>query len=55
MLLYILVGLAFCIGAGFVLGSYFGVTKLPGMVLQRKLEARLEEGAMGPHLHAGAN
>jgi tight adherence protein B len=50
MLLYILVGVAFCLGAGVVLGSYFGVTQLPGMLLQRKLEARLEEVAMGPDL-----
>jgi tight adherence protein B len=50
MLLYILVGLAFCLGAGIVLGSFFGVTQLPGMLLQRKLEARLEEVAMGPDL-----
>jgi tight adherence protein B len=48
MLLYILVGLAFCVGAGAVLGSYFGVTKLPTMMLQRKLEARLEEVAVLP-------
>jgi tight adherence protein B len=48
MLLYILVGLAFCLGAGVVLGSFFGITQLPGMLLQRKLEARLEEVAMGP-------
>jgi tight adherence protein B len=48
MLLYVLVGLAFCLGAGVVLGSFFGVTQLPGMLLQRKLEARLEEVAMGP-------
>ena len=48
MLLYILVGLAFCLGAGIVLGSFFGITQLPGMLLQRKLEARLEEVAMGP-------
>jgi len=47
-MLYILVTLAFCLGAGLVLGSYFGVTKMPGMLLQRKLEARLEEVAMGP-------
>ena len=50
MLLYILVGLAFFLGAGIVLGSFFGVTQLPGMLLQRKLEARLEEVAMGPDL-----
>jgi tight adherence protein B len=31
-----------------VLGSFFGVTKLPGLMLQRKLEQRLEEVAMGP-------
>lgn len=47
-MLYILVGLAFFLGAGLVLGSYFGVTQVPGMMLQRKLEARLEEVAMGP-------
>ena len=35
--------LAFAIGFFFVFGSYFGVTKLPGLMLQRKLEARLEE------------
>ena len=47
MLLYILVGLAFLLGAGAVLGSFFGVTKLPAMMLQRKLDARLEEVASG--------
>jgi tight adherence protein B len=50
MLLYILVALAFFLGAGIVLGSFFGVTKLPGLLLQRKLEARLEEVAMGPDI-----
>jgi tight adherence protein B len=50
MLLYILVALAFFLGAGIVLGSFFGVTKVPGMLLQRKLEARLEEVAMGPDI-----
>ena len=48
MLLYILVGLAFLVGAGAVLGSFFGLTKLPAMMLQRKLDARLEEVASGP-------
>ena len=47
-MLYFLVTLTFFLGAGMVLGSYFGVTKMPGMLLQRKLEARLEEVAMGP-------
>ncbi len=55
MLLYILVALAFVIGAGFVLGSYFGVTKLPGFLLQRKLEARLEEVSMGPDVEPMAD
>jgi tight adherence protein B len=49
-MLYFLVALAFFLGAGLVLGSYFGVTKMPGMLLQRKLEQRLEEVAMGPDL-----
>jgi tight adherence protein B len=55
MLLYILVGLAFLLGAGIVLGSYFGVTKVPGVLLQRKLEARLEEVAMGPDVEPAAS
>ncbi len=54
MLLYILVALAFFLGAGIVLGSFFGVTKVPGMLLQRKLEARLEEVAMGPDVEPEA-
>ena len=29
-MLYFLVGLAFLFAAGLVLGSYFGVTKMPG-------------------------
>ena len=55
MLLYILVGLAFFLGAGIVLGSYFGITKVPGMLLQRKLEARLGEVAMGPDVEPVAD
>ncbi len=42
-MLYILTLIAFVIGAALVLGSYFGVTKVPGMMLQRKLDARLQE------------
>jgi tight adherence protein B len=55
MLLYILVGLAFIFGAALVLGSFFGITKLPGLMLQRKLEARLEEVAMGPDVEPVAD
>lgn len=54
MLLYILVGLAFLLGAGAVLGSFFGITKLPAIMLQRKLEARLEEVATGPEAEPAA-
>jgi tight adherence protein B len=54
MLLYILVGLAFVFGASVVLGSFFGITKLPGLLLQRKLEARLEDLAQGPDYEPAA-
>jgi tight adherence protein B len=43
MLLLILVGIAFVFGFFFVFGSYLGVTKLPTIMLQRKVDARLEE------------
>jgi len=43
MVLLILAVIAFAVGFLFVFGGYLGVTKLPGMMLQRKLEARLEE------------
>ena len=43
MVLLILVGIAFLIGFGIVFGGYFGATKMPGMVLQRKLDQRLQE------------
>jgi tight adherence protein B len=35
--------MVFVLGAGAVLGAYFAITKLPGIMAQRKLEARLEE------------
>jgi tight adherence protein B len=54
MLLYILVGLAFVFGAAVVLGSFLGITKLPGLLLQRKLEARLEDLAQGPDYEPAA-
>ena len=46
MVLLILVGIAFLIGFGMVFGTYFGATKMPGMVLQRKLDQRLQEISM---------
>ncbi|HXW05806.1 MAG TPA: type II secretion system F family protein [Vicinamibacterales bacterium] len=54
MVLLILVGLAFILGVAIVLGGYFGVTQVPGMMLQRKLEARLVEVSKGPELGEGA-
>jgi tight adherence protein B len=39
----ILVLLVFVFGAGVVMAAYFGVTKLPGLLLQRKLDSRLQE------------
>jgi len=43
MVLLVLTAIAFIIGVGLVVGTYFGATKVPGMVLQRKLDARLQE------------
>jgi tight adherence protein B len=40
---FMLVLLVFLLGAGAVLGAYAGYTKLPGFLLQRKLNTRLEE------------
>jgi len=42
-MLLMLTALAFVLGAAMVLGTYFGATKVPGMVLQRKLDQRLQE------------
>jgi tight adherence protein B len=43
MVLAILMLIAFMIGASLVLGTYFGAMKMPGMMLQRKVDARLQE------------
>lgn len=39
----ILMFLAFLVGVALVVGGYFAVARVPGMMLQRKLEARLQE------------
>ncbi len=39
----ILVLLAFVFGAALVLGLYFGVARVPGMMMQKRLEVRLQE------------
>jgi tight adherence protein B len=51
MALLILTVLAFVVGAGFVIGGYAGITKVPGMMLQRRLGARLQEVSQLPEEH----
>jgi tight adherence protein B len=53
MVLLILIVIAFGIGFALVFGGYLGATKLPGMMLQRKLEARLEEISQPADADAG--
>jgi tight adherence protein B len=48
MAILILVGLAFIVGAAIVLGGYLGATQGPGMMMQRRLEARLQEISQAP-------
>lgn len=38
----------FVLGVGFVMALYFGAMKVPGMMLQRKLDARLDEVTSTP-------
>jgi tight adherence protein B len=44
----ILVLLAFVFGAGFVLALYFGASRVPGLMIQKKLEGRLKELTLPP-------
>ena len=41
--MFLLVILVFFVGAGAVMGLYLAATKVPGMLAQRKLDARLQE------------
>jgi tight adherence protein B len=43
MVLLILMLIAFGVGVALVFGTYFSATKVPGMMLQRKLDARIQE------------
>jgi tight adherence protein B len=43
-----LVLLAFLVGVGFVMGGYTAVAKLPQMLLQRRLDSRLQEVSQPP-------
>jgi tight adherence protein B len=49
----VLVILVFLLGVGLVLGAYFGVMKLPGFLVQRKLNARLEQLTAPPDEGSG--
>ncbi len=44
----LLIILAFAFGTAIVMGIFFGATKLPGMLMQRKLEGRLLELSQPP-------
>ena len=48
MAIVILVGLAFILGVALVIGGYVGATQVPGMVMERKLESRLQEISQAP-------
>ena len=50
----VLVILVFLLGVGLVLGAYFGVMKLPGFLVQRKLNARLEQLTAPPDEGSGS-
>jgi tight adherence protein B len=52
MAIFILVFLAFAVGAALVIGGYFGVVKLPGLMAQRKLDSRLLELSQDPEPEA---
>jgi tight adherence protein B len=47
----LMVALAFVVGVGLVAGLYFGVTKLPGLIVQRRLESRLREVSQPTESH----
>ena len=51
--LLILLVLAFALGVALVLGGYLGVTKVPGMMLQRRLDVRLQEVSQLPEERGG--
>ena len=47
-MLILLVGIAFVVGVGLVVGAYVGATRVPGALMQRKLETRLQELSQAP-------
>jgi tight adherence protein B len=48
MSVFILIVLAFAIGVGAVMAAYMGVLKVPGMMMQRRMDARLQSLSQQP-------
>ena len=44
----IVVAIAFVLGVALVVGAYLGVTRIPGLLMQKKLETRLQEISQAP-------
>jgi tight adherence protein B len=51
----ILVGIAFLFGIALVVGGYMGAARVPGMLLQRRLESRLQEISEVPEERPAGN
>ena len=50
----LLVSLAFVIGVGLVVGAYLGATRVPGMLMRRKLDRRLQQISQTPDQRGAA-
>jgi len=50
----LLVSVAFVIGVGLVVGAYLGATRVPGMLMRRKLDTRLQEISQTPDQRGAA-
>ena len=55
MLTLIVVGFAFAVGVAVIVAGYLGASRVPGMMMQRKLQSRLEEISQAPEERIGAN
>jgi len=50
----LLVSVAFVIGVGLVVGAYLGATRVPGMLMRRKLDRRLQQISQTPDQRGAA-
>ena len=50
----LLVSVAFVIGVGLVVGAYLGATRVPGMLMRRKLDTRLQQISQTPDQRGAA-